>query len=265
MDKILFVANISKTASDIFNSLSKNYEIIMQDFNKIVLPGRAAEMQPDLIAVYSNELSHEDVQAYQKIVTDEKSKNFPIIFIGNKFDYKDYIMPWGGSIIGIIITPTPMSNIIEKISIALESMHTKRGDKIKLKKPEQKTDSRKHILIVDDDPVMLRALISILKESYKTTVAKSGTSAISLLGTQKPDLILLDYMMPVCDGIQTLQMIRSEEKTKDIPVFFLTGVSDTESVKSAMSLKPEGYILKSMQPKEILKRIDDFFEKNETN
>lgn len=108
---------------------------------------------------------------------------------------------------------------------------------------------------------MLRALISILKESYKTTVAKSGTSAISLLGTQKPDLILLDYMMPVCDGIQTLQMIRSEEKTKDIPVFFLTGVSDTESVKSAMSLKPEGYILKSMQPKEILKRIDGFFEK----
>ena len=66
MDKILFVANISKTASDIFNSLSKNYEIIMQDFNKIVLPSRAAEMQPDLIAVYSNELSHEDVQAYQK-------------------------------------------------------------------------------------------------------------------------------------------------------------------------------------------------------
>lgn len=44
MDKILFVANISKTASDIFNSLSKNYEIIMQDFNKIVLPSRAAEM-----------------------------------------------------------------------------------------------------------------------------------------------------------------------------------------------------------------------------
>lgn len=261
MDKILFVANISKTASDLFTSLSKDYEIIMQDFNKTVLPSKIAEMQPDLIAVYSNEFSHEDIQAYQEIVTNEKSKNFPIVFIGNKFDYKDYIMPWGGNIIGIIITPSPMSNVLEKISIALESIHNRRDGNSELKIPEQKTDSRKHILVVDDDPVMLRALISILKESYKTTVAKSGTSAISLLGTQKPDLILLDYMMPVCDGVQTLQMIRSEEKIKDIPVFFLTGMSDTESVKSAMTLKPEGYILKSMQPKEILKRINDFFEK----
>lgn len=265
MDKILFVADISKTAGDIFNSLSKKYELIMQDFNKVILPNRISEMQPDLIVVYASEFSNENSLAFKEIVTNEKSKSFPIIFIGNKFDYKDYIMPYGGNIAGIILTPSPMSNIIEKISIALDSIHSKNGEpKDTGKNPAAKADNRKHILVVDDDPVMLRALITILKEFYKTTVAKSGTAAISLLGTQSPDLILLDYMMPVCDGIQTLQMIRSEEKTKEIPVFFLTGVSDTESVKNAMSLKPEGYILKSMKPSEILKRIGDFFEKNET-
>ena len=67
--------------------------------------------------------------------------------------------------------------------------------------------------------------------------------------------------MPVCDGVQVLQMIRSEEDFAKIPVFFLTGRVDKESITRVMPLRPEGYLLKSQQPADIKKNIDGYFRK----
>ena len=77
--------------------------------------------------------------------------------------------------------------------------------------------------------------------------------------TNRPDLVLLDYEMPIVDGKQVLEMIRSEHDFADIPVIFLTSREDQESKEAAMALKPEGYLLKSMEPGEIVKAIDEFF------
>ncbi len=67
--------------------------------------------------------------------------------------------------------------------------------------------------------------------------------------------------MPVCDGRQVLEMIRSEKELADIPVMFLTGRVDKESVSKVISLKPAGYLLKSLPPEKIRKEIDDYFKK----
>ena len=123
-----------------------------------------------------------------------------------------------------------------------------------------KTASRKHsILLVDDDPVCLRNMMSWLQNFYQVAVAKSGAACLSFLGKAKPDLILLDYEMPVCDGLQTLEMIRSEPEYADIQVMFLTGVSDTEKVREAIKLKPQGYILKNTDRVEFLNKIKAVF------
>lgn len=123
-----------------------------------------------------------------------------------------------------------------------------------------KTASRKHsILLVDDDPVCLRNMMSWLQNFYQVAVAKSGAACLSFLGKAKPDLILLDYEMPVCDGLQTLEMIRNEPEYADIPVMFLTGVSDTEKVREAIKLKPQGYILKNTDRVEFLNKIKAVF------
>lgn len=123
-----------------------------------------------------------------------------------------------------------------------------------------KTASRKHsILLVDDDPVCLRNMMSWLQNFYQVAVAKSGAACLSFLGKAKPDLILLDYEMPVCDGLQTLEMIRSEPEYADIPVMFLTGVSYTEKVREAIKLKPQGYILKNTDRVEFLNKIKAVF------
>jgi len=120
---------------------------------------------------------------------------------------------------------------------------------------------KKKILVVDDSGAMLRNVKGWLEARYQVALANSGTMAIKYLTLNRPDLVLLDYEMPVCDGKQVLEMMRTEMEFSDIPVIFLTGKSDKESVMKVMELKPEGYLLKTMPPEEIVKSIDEFFQK----
>ncbi|MCR5501593.1 MAG: response regulator [Lachnospiraceae bacterium] len=119
---------------------------------------------------------------------------------------------------------------------------------------------RKSILIVDDDPQYLTLVRQWLSVDYKVFLASSGLQAIKYLGKNKVDLILLDHEMPVTSGPQVLNMLRSDEDTKNIPVMFLTGKSDRESVMKVVALHPEGYFLKTIQRKELLEELKKYFQ-----
>ena len=120
---------------------------------------------------------------------------------------------------------------------------------------------RKNILLVDDDNTFLKTVKGWLSEAYRVTIVSSGAQALMYIADNKPDLILLDYEMPVTSGPQVLEMIRSETKTDTIPVIFLTGKGDRESVLKVLALKPDGYLLKSMEKAALLKSLEEFFEK----
>lgn len=120
---------------------------------------------------------------------------------------------------------------------------------------------KKKILVVDDSGAMLRNVKGWLEDKYQVILANSGAMAIKYLATNRPDLVLLDYEMPVVDGRQVLEMIRTETEFCDMPVIFLTSKNDRESIMKVMELKPEGYLLKSMEPQQIMQEIDTFFEK----
>lgn len=120
---------------------------------------------------------------------------------------------------------------------------------------------KKKILVVDDSGAALRSIKGWLEDKYQVVLANSGTMAIKYMVTNRPDLVLLDYEMPICDGRQVLEMIRGERDLADIPVIFLTNKNDRESVCKVTALKPEGYLLKTMEPARIVKAIDNFFDK----
>ncbi len=120
---------------------------------------------------------------------------------------------------------------------------------------------KKKILVVDDSGAMLRSVKSWLEDYYQVTLANSGAMAIKYLSTNRPDLVLLDYEMPVINGKQVLEMIRSESEFNTIPVMFLTSKNDKQSIQDVIGLKPEGYILKSTKPEQILQMINEFFMK----
>ncbi len=120
--------------------------------------------------------------------------------------------------------------------------------------------NKKKILVVDDSGTMLRNVKGWLEQNYQVILANSGAMAIKYLATNRPDLVLLDYEMPIVDGKQVLEMIRSETEFSDIPVIFLTNKGDRETILNVMALKPQGYLLKSMEPEKIVESVDNFFE-----
>ncbi|MBO6137105.1 MAG: response regulator [Lachnospiraceae bacterium] len=114
------------------------------------------------------------------------------------------------------------------------------------------------ILFVDDDSDYLEMAGGWLEESYRVVRVNSGMQAIKFLANNKPDLILLDYAMPVTTGPQVLEMIKSEPGADDVPVVFLTGRGDKESVMKVVELKPDGYLLKTIGKNELLKKVEEF-------
>ena len=104
--------------------------------------------------------------------------------------------------------------------------------------------------------MMLQLMKELLEETYEVAYAHSGLSAIRSLTLNRPDLVLLDYEMPVCDGRMTLEMIRADEDLTSIPVVFLTAINDRENIEAVLKLKPAGYMLKPPVKEKLLAEIE---------
>ena len=128
-------------------------------------------------------------------------------------------------------------------------------------KANEKKNEKAHILVVDDNAMVLRNIKGILEHDYSVAVAPSGVHAFISIGKKMPDLILLDYEMPEMNGKQVLKKIREQEEYADIPVVFLTSIDTREIVMELLALQPAGYILKPVDSQMLLDRIEDIIGK----
>lgn len=163
-------------------------------------------------------------------------------------------------------TPEDLAMVNEYIPARLQTGSFKRPMDVKevcgtIRKIMEETDfsEHKHILVVDDSGESLRAIKSWLEPKYTVSLSNSGTNAIKFLAHTKPDLILLDYEMPIITGKEVFTMIRGDVETADIPIIFLTSHNDRETVLEVMTQKPDGYLLKTMAPEAIVEAINSFF------
>ncbi len=116
--------------------------------------------------------------------------------------------------------------------------------------------SKDMILIVDDINENLQLLATYLnRQGYEIALANSGKSALEVLGSLTPDLILLDIMMPEMDGYETCERIKSKNILKDIPIIFLTAKTDNDSILNAFEKGAVDYITKPVNVAELLVRI----------
>ena len=119
------------------------------------------------------------------------------------------------------------------------------------------------ILIIDDDVTYMRMLHEWMKERYQITMLDSGGKAIHwLMENNGIDLILLDYEMPSMDGPTVFHMLKEDVATREIPVMFLTGKNDRDLVIKAVDMRPEDYILKTVQKRDLMEKLEDFFKKD---
>ena len=112
------------------------------------------------------------------------------------------------------------------------------------KHPKQANSERKTVLVIDDNPILLRSMNAILSGQYDVMLANSGTKALTMIGQQVPDVVFLDCEMPICDGKMTYKMLKDLDEMKDVPIIFLTGINDAAYIQDALKLQPAGYLLK---------------------
>lgn len=118
-------------------------------------------------------------------------------------------------------------------------------------------ENRKKIVVIDDSKVQLRAMSELMKNQYEVVTASTGRGGIEILKQDGADLVLLDYGMPGLNGRETLEILRSHEETKNIPVIFITGDDDKEDIVEALKLHPQGYLLKPVKPERLFQAIQE--------
>lgn len=123
------------------------------------------------------------------------------------------------------------------------------------------------ILLVDDEPMILKTFYSYLCKDYKVMAVNSAKDAFALMERTLPDLILLDYMMPNMDGGQMLEQMRKMtwKWYNRVPVIFATAVTDKSVVEKCLSLYPQGYLIKPLGCEELLDVVNHFFAENKGN
>lgn len=118
------------------------------------------------------------------------------------------------------------------------------------------TTTKATILVVDDTPENINVLSGILKSQYRVKAALNGTIALKIAkASPKPDLILLDVMMPEIDGYEVCRQLKQDPETCDIPIIFVTAKSAVEDEEHGLSLGAVDYIIKPISPPLVLARI----------
>ncbi len=200
----------------------------------------------DLVILYTDD----EVEEYAKALVYIKDKctelDKQVIVIGTKLEYeivKEHIPDF--CLLKFYERPLDMEMLLNDVEKYLEN--------------ESEYERRKSILIVDDDVSFMSMITDWLKGRYRVSMVNSGLQAIKWLASNRADLILLDYEMPVTSGPRVLEMLRSDVSTADLPVMFLTGKSDKESIMKVLALKPVGYQLKTITKEKLIENIEKFF------
>lgn len=122
--------------------------------------------------------------------------------------------------------------------------------------------AKKKILIVDDDPGILMMLQLLLRlEGYDAVVCEESLLVVETITRERPNLVLLDAMMPHMDGIQVLDAIRAYGLPDSPPVLLFTGNADDNYIKKAMQAGASGLVVKPFVKEELLERLQEFFSK----
>jgi len=121
----------------------------------------------------------------------------------------------------------------------------------------------KNILFIEDESALQRTIGDILKsKGYKVIKALDGESGLRSAKEEKPDLILLDLILPKMDGFEVLRGLKVSEETKNIPVIILTNLEETEDIQKALELGATTYLVKSSYTlEELVKKIEKALEK----
>lgn len=237
MKKILMIGKFNTIFQDMNQYLEQYFQMQACVDSHDMVKGMLSLSMPDAVIVSLIGMDKEGEKILRELRYNHS--RVPVLCIGTKGEQEMYVDFLRMEQFYSITRPVKNEEILERMKKLLDvNIDAESG---------VMTDNRnrkKVVLLVDDNAMQLRTLNEMLRGKYEVQMATSGMKALTLIGKKKPDIIFLDYEMPMCDGKMTMEMIREVEEAKDIPIVFLTGVRDKEHIEAVLRLKPAGYLLK---------------------
>ena len=277
MKRILFVADFNDTAHCIQEAMLSQYQVQLCSMKNAEDVSHMIRMfRPDMVVVFIS--CYQNISSKLFYILTIVHAAIPIITIGKKEDTMQYEMLYSKTQYTHLYRPIKNRDIMKCIADRLHitedenaehkdisdiSNYIENEDKIKNKTDiwdeaeldnEADADKRKHILLVDNDDEIYNNMKSIIGDRYRVSVAGTELQAMRMLEKDRPDMMFLSYEMPLCEGRIMLEMIRSDEELRKLPVVFLTKIAEKRNIASIIRLKPAGCILKPLD-KEIVTRI----------
>lgn len=259
MKKILLIGKLNRTVQNLNECLAQKFSVQLCSESPELVRGMMKITKPDLVVISLMEFNGKETEIFD-LLKDEYSP-IPVLVTGTREECCLYGGYFENSQFERVLKPVSNETFLNKCCDRLHVIETNffAGDwnrnNIVKGVPE-----KKQILIVDDSALALRSTKAMLDNKYQVLVATSGEKAIEVIKKKYPDLILMDYEMPECDGRMTLEMIRKDKEISDIPVIFLTSVADKEHIAAVLELNPAGYFLKPLNREKVLKAIEKVLE-----
>ena len=244
----------------------KEYSLLRCGVSRELLLQMMAEEHPHVVVIcLHSEDTWKTVAVFDSLNLYSEIKGTEILVVGTKDQCEFFKRLTRLPQMSFVYRPINMLALYDKLEEAAEKkewLHRK-GTKYveRFVNPQGETgktaeDGRKHVLVVDDDIQQLQQIKDHLSEFYHVAMAPSGKSAYIYLEDHQPDLILLDYRMPIESGPEVYRKLRTNPKTAKIPVVFLTAVSSREEVMTILlKLKPQGYLVKPATKLELVTKM----------
>lgn len=269
--KVLLTGNNKTIINEFFTYMDFTFECISTSQRYDDIMSHMKYVKPDVFVYCLYKERPDDIKRFVNIERQISDRDVPLVIVGDSGDCDDFAK------IAPLITPLvlrkPISN--QNIMTAIVNLLKNRGHHPSNDESHESAEEtlqnarellsqveiameesrKKHILIVDDDSRVLRLLKSYLAERYELATAINGRVALKFLETKNTDLVLLDYEMPTENGASVLEKIRANEKTKNLPVVFLTGVTEKNKIREVLALKPQGYLLKPVDMEKLSSTI----------
>lgn len=273
--KVLLSGENTAAIDDFFLHMQESFEVLTTSRRKDDMEKHLEIFQPDIFVYCINAESVKDFNKVYMLKENLLRNKVPLVVLGAEEECKVFERMAINTADLMLVKPMGVSAIAENISKFLERIkadeeaYRQEQEELRKQKEEQEQEElrkqqeeeeakrRKHILVVDDDPRMLRLVNEQLNEHYDVATAISGKLAIKFLERKRTDLILLDYEMPVDNGPAVLKQLRDNPDTKDIPVVFLTGMTEKSKIQEVLVMKPQGYLLKPIDSEKLFKVIKD--------
>ena len=234
MKKILLIGKFNTVVNETNHFLSQYFHVQLCSENAGVLEGMLKIVNPDLVVI--SLIGAYDIDTSIFFMLSDQYTQIPVLTIGTKEESEKFFKYYEEEQFENLIRPVENSVIMEAVCrrLGLEQETVRR----EAQEESRGSGGKKRILVVDDNGTALRTIKAMLEDTYEVTLAISGAQAMTSIGKKRPDLILLDYEMPVCDGRMTLEMIRADEDLSSIPVVFLTAINNRENIEAVLKLKP---------------------------